>query len=133
MEKACSTPDSCLKYRNQAFAPKGNILLDQWEKIPCANCIVGIARATYRASQRPRECRWDGCKDEAAPGRTFCGNHGYRFHGRPENKIFSPHYNRDKTACVRGHTDSWYISKSQGFRRCRACDRIRYRERKARK
>jgi len=126
--ECCQSIHSCLKHRKEAFSPTGNITVDQWRNIPCSNCKVGVARATYHAETSPPMCQFAGCESYSAKGRMHCEKHLTKAWRpkHPSTKV------KPKGKCNKGHPFTRGNTRydSHGYRQCRRCDKIRAQRRR---
>ena len=148
-------PPDCLSQRRKAFQFIHNTCLDQWyDRNPCVNCKEGIEHERIVALTRPPTC--DNCGIEKPDNKaSLCfrcahmgsGRRGYNL-GRTCIYCTTPisDNNRSqccidcrpkhrvqrfrKTHCVRGHEyteENSYINPQTGARKCRTCEKERFR------
>ena len=124
----CRSPDTCIAHRREAFAPEENKILDQWKKVPCSNCKVGIARAEEIAKYRPPACAHDGCQVIPKQQNLYCCRHSSRIaRGRKMGKTCercgTPQgINATRELCIDCRRETQPRTKFQKrYSKCRMC------------
>ena len=150
-----ASPQECIQIRRHFYYRHHH----SWEFFPCDNCKAGIEHERELARTRPPTC--DNCggekKDSSANLCFRCGHTQVKKHryslGKSCQLCDTPisNYNTSghcvecrpkarvknfrKTHCVHGHEyteENTYIVPDTGARKCRECERLRFRKRRLR-